>query len=58
MAKTKEVMSKTLYAAHPGVAMAEKRIVGLQMKTGKSLEEWIALARKVGARRIRLGALG
>jgi hypothetical protein len=48
MAKAKEAMSKTLYSVHPGVAMAEKWVRELKVKTGRSLEEWIALARKEG----------
>ena len=50
MAKAKEAMSKTLYDVHPGVAMVEKWIAELEVKTGGSLEEWIALASKEGPR--------
>ena len=48
MAKAKEAMSKTLYGVHPGVAIVEKWIAELEVKTGRSLGECIALARKQG----------
>jgi Domain of unknown function (DUF4287) len=48
MAKAKEAMSKTLYSVHPGVATVEKSIAEMKVKTGRSLEGWIALARKEG----------
>jgi len=48
MAKAKEAMSKTLYGVHPGVAMVEKWVAELKVKTGRSLEEWITLAAKEG----------
>jgi len=47
-------MSKTatkstfLYDVHPGVAMVQKWITELKPKTGRSLEEWIALVKKEG----------
>jgi hypothetical protein len=34
---------KTLYSVHPGVAMVQKWVATLPEKTGRSLEEWIAL---------------
>ncbi len=37
-----------LYDVHPGIAMVQKWIAGLKPKTGRSLEEWIALAKKDG----------
>ena len=40
--------SSSLYDVHPGVAMAQKWIAELKPKTGRSLEEWIALVRKEG----------
>jgi hypothetical protein len=40
--------SATLYDVHPGVAMVQKWIVELKPKTGRSLEEWIALVKKDG----------
>ena len=48
MAQAKEAMSKTLYGVHPGVAMVEKWVAELKVKTGRSLEEWITLAAKEG----------
>jgi Domain of unknown function (DUF5655)/Domain of unknown function (DUF4287) len=48
MAKAKEATSKTLYGVHPGVAMVRKWITEMKVKTGMSLEEWIALAKKEG----------
>ncbi|MBZ5720014.1 MAG: DUF5655 domain-containing protein [Acidobacteriia bacterium] len=40
--------SKSLYSVHPGVAMIQKWIAELAQKTGRSLEQWIALARESG----------
>jgi uncharacterized protein DUF5655/uncharacterized protein DUF4287 len=48
MAKAKEAISKTLCGIRPRVAMAQKWIAEMKVKTGRSLEEWIALARKQG----------
>src|SRR5712664_3652005 len=45
MAKAK---SKTIYDVHPGVAMVQKSMAELKEKTGRSLEEWIALVKKEG----------
>jgi Domain of unknown function (DUF5655)/Domain of unknown function (DUF4287) len=36
------------YSVHPGIAMMQKWIRELPEKTGRSLEEWIALTRKAG----------
>jgi hypothetical protein len=36
------------YDVHPGVAMVQKWITDLKPKTGRSLEEWIALLKKDG----------
>jgi hypothetical protein len=36
------------YSVHPGVAMVQKWIAELPTKTGRSLEEWMALTRKDG----------
>ena len=41
-------MSKPLYDVHPGVAQVQKWIAELRDKTGRSLEEWIAFAKKEG----------
>ncbi|MGC1614180.1 MAG: DUF5655 domain-containing protein [Candidatus Acidiferrum sp.] len=48
MAKVGEAMSKSLYGVHPGVAMVQKWVAELKEKTGRSLKEWIALAKKDG----------
>lgn len=39
---------KSLYGVHPGVLMTQKWVADLKQKTGRSLDEWIALARKSG----------
>jgi Domain of unknown function (DUF5655)/Domain of unknown function (DUF4287) len=36
------------YAVHPGVAMVQRWVQELAEKTGRSLEEWIALTKKSG----------
>jgi Domain of unknown function (DUF5655)/Domain of unknown function (DUF4287) len=36
------------YDVHPGVAVAQKWIADLKPKTGRSLEEWVALVKKHG----------
>jgi hypothetical protein len=45
MAKAKE---RSIYDVHPGVVMVEKWVSELKAKTGRSLEEWIAFAKKEG----------
>jgi len=40
--------SKTIYDVHPGVAMVQKWLAELKEKTGRSMEEWLALVNKVG----------
>jgi len=40
--------SASLYDVHPGVAMVQKWIAELRPKTGRSLEEWVALVKKEG----------
>src|SRR5437773_2222085 len=40
--------SKTIYDVHPGVAMMQKWVSELKEKTGRSLEEWIALVKTEG----------
>jgi Domain of unknown function (DUF5655)/Domain of unknown function (DUF4287) len=37
-----------LYAVHPGVLMMQKWIAELKEKSGRSLEEWLALVKKEG----------
>ncbi len=44
----KQAVGKNLYSVHPGVAMVRKRVSELKAKTGRSLEEWLALVRKDG----------
>ncbi len=48
MAQAKEATRPHLFDVHPGVAMAQKWVAELKGKTGRSLEEWIALAKKEG----------
>jgi Domain of unknown function (DUF5655)/Domain of unknown function (DUF4287) len=48
MAKAGEARSKSVYGVHPGVAMVQKWIGELKEKTGRSLEEWVALTKKEG----------
>ena len=48
MAQTSVARSESLYGVHPGVAMVQKWIAELKSKTGRSLEEWIALVKKEG----------
>jgi Domain of unknown function (DUF5655)/Domain of unknown function (DUF4287) len=37
-----------VYDVHPGVAMVQKEIAALKPKTGRTLEEWVALVKKDG----------
>jgi len=39
---------KSIYGVHPGVAMTMKWIAELKQKTGRTLEEWLALLKKEG----------
>jgi len=48
MAQARTAVNKPLYDVHPGVAMMQKWIAELKDKTGRSLEEWIAFAKKEG----------
>jgi Domain of unknown function (DUF5655)/Domain of unknown function (DUF4287) len=52
MAKATSVGKKTpmrsLYSVHPGVEMVQKWIEELPGKTGRSLEQWLALVKKEG----------
>jgi hypothetical protein len=48
MAKAQRKKSEALYDVHPSVAMVQKWIAELKEKTGRSLEEWIALAKNDG----------
>jgi hypothetical protein len=40
--------TQALYDVHPGVAMVQKWVAELKEKTGRSLEEWLALVKKEG----------
>jgi hypothetical protein len=40
--------TKSLYSVHPGVLMTVNWIATLKEKTGRSLEEWLALVRRSG----------
>jgi len=40
--------TQSLYDVHPGVAMVQKWVAELKAKTGRSLEEWVALAKEEG----------
>src|SRR5216684_231423 len=48
MPKAGLAKSESLYGVHPGVAMVQKSMAELKEKTGRSLEEWIALVKKEG----------
>jgi hypothetical protein len=48
MAKAAKKKSAGQYDVHPGVAMVQKWVTELKSKTGRTLEEWIALAKKEG----------
>lgn len=40
----------SIYSVHPGVLTTKQWIATLQEKTGRSLDEWLALARKKGGK--------
>lgn len=42
------VQTSQPYAVHPGVAMVQKWVAELKEKTGRSLDEWLALIKKDG----------
>jgi hypothetical protein len=49
--REKAMASKTgrsLYGVHPGIAMVQDWVAKLPEKTGRSLEQWIALVKKSG----------
>jgi len=48
MAIAKAARTASLYGVHPGVAMVQKWVDELKEKTGRSLEEWMALVKKEG----------
>ena len=39
---------KSLYGVHPGVLMVQRWVADLPEKTGKSLDQWVALVKKSG----------
>src|SRR5215467_10203070 len=43
-----KVKAQALYDVHPGVATVQKWIAELKPKTGRSLQEWMALVKKDG----------
>jgi hypothetical protein len=45
---SKKTDGRSLYSVHPGVLMVQKWIAELKDKTGRSLDEWIALVKKSG----------
>ncbi len=48
MPKAGAAKAESLYGVHPGVVMAQKWVAELKEKTGRSLDEWIALLKKDG----------
>jgi Domain of unknown function (DUF5655)/Domain of unknown function (DUF4287) len=48
MPKASLAKSASQYAVHPGVVMVQKWLAELKEKTGRSMEEWIALVKKEG----------
>jgi hypothetical protein len=48
MRKASAASKQSLYDVHPGVGMVQKWVAELKRKTGRSLEEWIALVKREG----------
>ena len=48
MPKASLAKSESLYGVHPGVAMVQKWLAELKEKTGRSMEEWLALVKQEG----------
>jgi len=48
MPKASLAKSEPLYGVHPSVAMVQKWLAELKEKTGRSMEEWLALVKKEG----------
>jgi Domain of unknown function (DUF5655)/Domain of unknown function (DUF4287) len=48
VAKAVAAKAESLYGVHPGIAMAQKWVAELRGKTGRSVEEWVALVKKEG----------
>lgn len=47
-AVTQATRTKSIYGVHPGVAMTQKWIADLKVKTGRTLDEWMKYIRKEG----------
>jgi hypothetical protein len=50
MASRSAAKTQALYGVHPGVTMVQKWLAELKEKTGRSLDEWIALVKKEGSK--------
>jgi len=48
MPKAATARNRATYDVHPGVALVQKWVADLKGKTGRSLEEWLALVKKEG----------
>jgi hypothetical protein len=48
MAGTATRVKKSIYSMHPSFAMEESSIANLPKKTGKTLEQWLAIVKKSG----------
>ncbi|HKE01646.1 MAG TPA: DUF5655 domain-containing protein [Planctomycetota bacterium] len=48
MPSTSAARGKNPYSVHPSIAMVEKWVAELPAKTGRSVEQWIALVKKDG----------
>ena len=48
MPKASLAKRESPYGVHPGVAMVQKWLAELKEKTGRSMEEWVALVKKEG----------
>src|SRR5258708_29644799 len=48
MPKASLAKSESLYGVHPSVAMVQKWLAELREKTGRSMEEWLALVKMEG----------
>ena len=46
--KKAQASRQSLYSVHPGVFMVQKWIETLPEKTGRSLDEWLALVKRQG----------
>lgn len=46
MGNTSAATSQSAYGVHPGVAMVRRWVSELKEKTGRSVDEWIALVKE------------